>query len=82
MNVCELLPGLISEAGNGLVVYPGWYLFGFHGTEFLHFILLPVDIALILDGDFHLLLNFWVQTQIGQRQYSIAHFRPLEDLAE
>ena len=67
LNICELLAGLIAEAGDGLVVHPGRDLFGFHGTEFLHFVFLTVDVALILDDDFYLLLNFWVQTQIGLR---------------
>ena len=67
MNICELLAGLIAQARDGLVVQPGWDLFGFHGTEFLHLVFLPVDVALILDGDFYLLLDFWIQTQIGLR---------------
>ena len=67
LNICEFLAGLIAEARNGLVIHPGWDLLGFHRTEFLHFVFLPVDVALVFDGDFHLLLDFWVKTQIGLR---------------
>ena len=61
------LASLIAEAGDSLVVHPGRDLLGFHGTEFLDFIFLTVDVALILNGDFYLLLDFCVQAQIGLR---------------